>query len=536
MANKYEPLESADNWSRPFAANPARVPISDSLADDIERRRASQTPPSKLLIQSAHIPAVRMERLPLVPPLPKAREYPVAALGPTLGAAAESIARKCQCALPLAAQSALAVASLVTQHIADVRLPYGQTRPLSLYFVTIAGSGDRKSTADNEALGPVRTHETRLKDEYAVAHESWRVAFAAWAAQHKKIEGDRNLDRQSREAELLALGRAPLEPLKPYLTAPEPTVESLAKNWQTLPGGLGLFSAEGGQMTGGHGFGPDHRLKTAAALSSLWDGSGIRRFRAGDGITDLPGRRLAAHLMIQPDAAAAFLADPILRDQGLLSRLLVAAPESLAGTRAYRQPAEAVASETRRYFAAIVGLLERPALASNDAGNELTPRVLDLEDDARTAWIAFHDRIEIAMRPDGAFDNLRDVASKAAENAARIAGVLTIVRDSDAAGIDGAAMLAGCELMTWYLSEALRLGGLVRQPPGLRNAIRLLEWFQAKGRAEVSRSEIMQFGPAVVRQKKEADAALTILEDHGLLMRSGDGRGAKWTLTPEGPQ
>ena len=75
-----------------------------------------------------------------------------------------------------------------------------------------------------------------------------------------------------------------------------------------------------------------------------------------------------------------------------------------------------------------------------------------------------------------------------------------------------------------------------RQPPGLRNAIKLLEWFQAKRRAEVSRSEIMQFGPAAVRQKREADAALTILEDHGLLMRSGDGRGTKWMLTPEEPQ
>ena len=87
-----------------------------------------------------------------------------------------------------------------------------------------------------------------------------------------------------------------LSQIKPLLTAPEPTVEALAKHWPVLPGALGLFSSEGGQMTGGHGFGPDHRLKTAAALSALWDGAGIRRLRAGDGITDLPGRRLALHL------------------------------------------------------------------------------------------------------------------------------------------------------------------------------------------------------------------------------------------------
>ena len=89
-------------------------------------------------------------------------------------------------------------------------------------------------------------------------------------------------------------------------------------------------------MTGGYGFSPDHRLKTAAALSTLWDGSGVRRFRAGDGIADFPGRRLALHLMVQPDAAGRFYSEPILRDQGFLSRLLIAAPATLAGRRMWR--------------------------------------------------------------------------------------------------------------------------------------------------------------------------------------------------------
>ena len=159
---------------------------------------------------------------------------------------------------------------------------------------------------------------------YQTAHEAWRISHAAWTAEHKKIEADRKLDRLSREAALSALGRAPAEPVRPLFTAPEPTVEALAKHWATLPGSLGLFSPEGGQLTGGFGFGPEHRLKTAACLSALWDGGGLRRFRAGDGVTDLPGRRLALHLMIQPDAAAAFLSDAILRDQGILSRLLLA--------------------------------------------------------------------------------------------------------------------------------------------------------------------------------------------------------------------
>lgn len=475
----------------------------------------------------------RPEPLPLAPPAPAAQSYPLAALGPMLSGAAASIASKCQCAPALAVQAVLAVASLASQRLADVRLPYGQTRPLSLYFVTIAGSGERKSTADNEALIPVRMHEKNLRQDYGIAREAWRVSHAAWAAQHKKIEADKSLDRLSRDAELSGLGPAPVEPMRPRFTAPEPTIEALARHWATLPGSLGLFSAEGGQMTGGFGFGPEHRLKTAASLSTLWDGAGFRRFRASDGVTDLPGRRLALHLMIQPEAAAVFLADAILRDQGILSRLLLASPASLAGERKWREPSESLDAPARRYIAAVMTTLQCHALAANEAGNELTPRALDFSPEAKAAWVAFHDRIEAAMAPERALENLRDVGSKAAENAARIAGVLTIIENAEATIIGAEAMASGCKLAAWYVNEALRLSHAYHQPPSLRNASRLLRWLQAKSKRETSIREIMQFGPSSVRPKAEAEAALAELEAHGWLARQGDGRGARWTLAAE---
>ena len=484
-------------------------------------------------VTAASISTPRSEPLPLAPPIPAARAYPISALGSILQGAAESIAAKCQCAPALAAQSVLAVAALAAQRLADVRLPFGQTRPLSLYCVTIAASGDRKSTADTEALAPVRMHEKNLKADYATAHEIWRIAYAAWAAQHRKIENDKALDLSKRVIELEALGRAPIEPIRPLLTAPEPTVEALAKHWPALPGALGLFSAEGGQMTGGHGFGPEHRLKTAAALSSLWDGAGIRRLRAGDGITDLPGRRLALHLMVQPDAAATFLSDPILRDQGLLSRLLVAAPETLAGTRTWREPAAGLDAAMRRYVAVILDLLELPAPAANEAGNELSPRALDLSPGAKSAWIAFYDGIEAAMAADGPLEGLRDVAGKAAENAARIAGVLSVIESHDTTIIEPAAMANACELMAWYVGEALRLSGQHRHPAALRNAVKLRDWWRARGGGEISLRDIMRTGPNAVRGKAEAEAALAKLDEHGWLVKRGEGRGARWTLASE---
>ena len=179
------------------------------------------------------------------------------------------------------------------------------------------------------------------------------------------------------------------------LTAPEPTVEALAKHWPALPGALGLFSAEGGQMTGGHGFGTDHRLKTASSLSTLWDGTGIRRLRAGDGITDLPGRRLSLHLMVQPDVAEVFLSEPILRDQGLLQGSWSRRPKR--GKRKWQEEACEMDAPMKRYVAIILDLLGRPVQAANAAGNELVPRIIDFGPEAKAKWVAFYDLIEAAM-------------------------------------------------------------------------------------------------------------------------------------------
>jgi Protein of unknown function (DUF3987) len=70
----------------------------------------------------------------------------------------------------------------------------------------------------------------------------------------------------------------------------------------------------------------DNKLRTAAGLSELWDGEPIKRVRAGDGTLVLPGRRVAMHLMAQPDVAAIMLSDRMLLSQGFLSRCLVTAP------------------------------------------------------------------------------------------------------------------------------------------------------------------------------------------------------------------
>lgn len=492
-----------------------RESASRRAASPLPRRAAGEA--DKLNLESAALPHVPIEPRPLTSPAVAPAPYPVEALGDVLADAARAIAAKVQCAEAMAAQSVLSVASLASQALADVRLPFGQTRPLSLFCLTVAASGDRKSSADLEAMAPVRMRERKLRDAYEPLENEHKISLAAWRGQRQQIERQK-ADVEARRNELQALGPEPEAPIKPFLTLSESTAEGLARHMPSLPGALGIFSAEGGQFLSGHGFSADAKLRTAASFAGLWDGQGLRRLRAGDGLIDLHGRRLACHLMIQPEAAAGVLGDPVLRDQGLLSRFLVASPESLAGGRLWQEPREETEPALSRYIARVLSIFEAPALASNSAGNELTPRALDLSPEAREFWIEFHNSVEKAMRLDGPLALLRDVAGKAAEQAGRIAGVLQIVDGVNATSIGADAIGRACQLADWHLLEATRLASEALIPSVIRDAQILLDWLHRKGLGAVAAAQLQKEGPGAMRRKTRLDPALASLVEHGWLV------------------
>jgi hypothetical protein len=461
--------------------------------------------------------------IPLFPPMPPAERFPIEHLGRVLSPAAAAIARKVQVPEAIAAQSVLAAAALAAQAHADVELPYGQSRPLSLFFVTVAASGDRKSTADNEALRPIRERERALREEHEREYTNWKIAIGAFNAEKKKIEGDRKRDFDARKAALTALGSEPEKPLHPFLTAPEPTIEGLVKAWVTAPAALGIFTAEGGQFIGGHGMSQDNRLKTAAAYSEIWDGQPIKRIRSLDGVSILCGRRLSMHLMVQPEAAAHFLADGMLRDQGLLSCVLVAAPESIAGTRFYREPLPADQEAIQAYSARLLSVLEAPWPLAPGQRNELEPRHLQVSQEASSAWRAFYDHIEGRCGPEGELRPEQGFAAKMAEQAARIAGVLTVIDDIKASEIGTGAMVSAIELADWYVQEAVRLHKAGRTDPNLMAAQQLLDWMRQRDQDEfLFRDEILQLGPSELRTKMAAEAALKTLASHGWVVDASD--------------
>jgi hypothetical protein len=199
-----------------------------------------------------------------------------------------------------------------------------------------------------------------------------------------------------------------------------------------------------------------------------------------------------------------YLSDRILLSQGLLSRCLITAPESMSGQRFWCEPTESADVDIKRYGGRILGLLERPLPLAEGKANELTPRVLHLALDARKIWVEFADSIERQISPQGPLSPVKGIANKLPEHAARLAAVLALVSDPDASEIASEQMAAGIMLAQHYVAEALRLFEVNQVSDDLRLAEKLLIWLLGCWNEPfVSLPDIYQKGPNAIREKRE---------------------------------
>lgn len=456
---------------------------------------------------------------PLVREIPAGAAYPVHALGP-LRPAVEAVQGMTQAPMAIPAQSALSVASLAVQGHADVET-LGGKRPLSLYALTIARSGERKSACDAPLLSALREHEREQSKAHRDALHKWDNEHALWKGERDRILLDakkgKGEKRTAAEADLDALGVEPQAPPSADRTVTEPTFEGLTKLFAHGQPSLGLFSDEGGQFLGGHAMNSENRQKTLAAFNCLWDGMPIRRTRSGDGHATLYGRRLAVHLMVQPTVARGFIADPLAADTGFLPRFLICEPPSAIGTRMQantRIDKEALTNFSER----LTQILEKP-LPMDPETRELEPKTLELAPEARALLVEFSDAIEKAQGLGGDLMHITGAASKAAEQAARIAGVLTLWRDLEAIRVEGRDMADAIELAQYYLAEASRLASVATISSEIDRAEALRQWLtESWEHDEIVPRDVVRYGPNALRESPKALAAMDVLEKHGWLV------------------
>lgn len=462
----------------------------------------------------------------------RATPFPAADMGTILGGAVKSSAQVVQVPEALAGNSFLAAAALLVQPHININID-GRIHPACEFFATIAASGDRKDATDNLALGPVYDHQRLLQQRFQEESRRFRNESAAFdkarqlAMTAKKDQQD-NANPEMLRQSLEALGDGPTAPLAVAKVFTDLTIEGLTKYLVDGQPSVAIIATEGGQILGGHGFSRENMLKTASGLSKLWDGKPVCRVTVGHGTTVLNDRRVSMHLMIQPIVAPLLVGSDLLAGQGTLSRILLTCPESLAGTRLSIGDDVPInltvdAQELQRYRQQAKILLDLPEPIRPSTRNELMPREVRLSQSALRTWRAFYNDTERRQGKDSDLCEVRGLASKIAEHAARLAGIIAFFDDVEITEIGSAALDGGIALAKHYLQEALRLHGTGKTDERLQNAQALYSWLNASGKSNVTLVEIYQRGPKCLRDARTARELVNILIEHGFMAPMAEG-------------
>lgn len=449
--------------------------------------------------------------------------YPIEALPGTIRKAVEEVRDFVQAPVALIASSALGALSLAAQSHWDIKRAERLKGPVSLYLLGIADSGERKSTCDGFFMRSIQDYEAEqamlavpLVQKYEADMKIWdakcdgiKAAIRKLASKGQDADDPARLLRELEEDK-------PVSPRFPRLLYADATPESLkselAKNW---PSG-GVVSSEAGVIFGSHGMNADSVMRNLSTLNQLWEGADLATDRRSSESFVVRGARLSIALQVQPATLNSFIArvGDLPRGSGFFARFLLSWPESTQGTRIFRDPPENWPMLTA-FNQRLLEILNHPV--AMDQSGALTPELLSFTTEARAEWIAFYNRIETELCTSGKFFTVRDVASKIADNAARIACLFHVFEADGNVDVQIDSTRASCRIAEWYLNESLRFFSSLDAPEGSSKTRDLWNWLIDRCRRSESNRiptmEVLQYGPSKLRKKEEFDSAMQQLSN-----------------------
>ena len=478
--------------------------------------------------------------------------YPIDALPDTIRAAVEEVAGFVKAPIPMVASSALAALSLAAQAHIDAKRAEKLQGPVGLFLLTIADSGERKSTCDGFFVSAIRQHQEEQAEAAKPAMKEYKAAITAWEAErdgivsaikqaaksNKPVSGK---DTRALRADLAELEHDKPEPPRvPTLLLGDETPENLAwrlaKHWPSA----GVVSAEAGLIFGAHGMGKDSVMRNLGLLNILWDGGSHSVGRRTSESFTVTGARLTVALQIQEMTLRSFFdrSGGLARGTGFLARFLIAWPES---TQGYRPFTEAPSNwpHLAAFHQRIAAILANPV--PMDVDGALSPALMMLAPEAKAAWVAFHDAIEVELARGGKLYDVRDVASKSADNAARLGALFQMFEHGMGGAVGLECFESASRVAAWHLHESRRFFGELALPMELANAQRLdgwlIEYCRRQGTHLVRKNHTRQHGPlregaaldAAIRELAELDRVrlekaekrLTIAVNPALVIRGG---------------
>lgn len=343
-----------------------------------------------------------------------------------LESAVNEAARELQVSREMAMMCAFGAISTACQSHVDVKMPTGHKVPTSLMLLTIAESGERKTTTQNYFFDSIYESNNKAYKCNEKDLEIYEEQHKIWTTEQKFLERKFNKMAAQKDASATKLALEEIEnhlkkePILPECgkflyddTTPQALVQMLNEN---IPNGC-LLTSEANSIFSGKALGELDKLNT------LWDGGSVIVDRISRESFILEDARLTLSLMAQPIVITKFMGKrgEEARGTGFLARFLVAKPLAMAG---YRTPNKLSSLPRKKDF----NSRTRELITKQST----TRQVLIFSERASDIWIEYSKTLEVEMRENKIYYYLKDHASKLLENTTRLAALLhTFERKSD---------------------------------------------------------------------------------------------------------
>lgn len=455
------------------------------------------------------------------------RQYPLQAFYKATHDALLEVQAKVQAPAALIGSSALTAMSISCQALIDVELPTGQRRPCTLNLVTIADSGERKTTTDNLMCAPIFDHDADRKQAHEKAMAAYALPMRTWEAVNGAIERKflKSITAgedasELREALVAHAKTNPIKPTRDRIIFESTTERPLMEALRGDSASAAIISEEGETVLKGG------VMANLGMLNKAWDGAkSITLDRADDSI-EVTNPRLTVSFMVQSGVFHAFLdrRGAVVRASGHLARYLACEPQSTQGFRFITL--QQSAWECLPVFHARVKELLICASTRRAAGDR-SRTLLTFSAEAKGAWVLTYNGVERELRPGGRYEGVRDFSSKFMDILSRIAAILHYFDQQEGSVISLETFNRALDLASWYGDEFIRLFcEPIQIPEYIRDANAIwhyiLQIMQRVAGGPIPRNDIRKSGP--VRRQGRFEVALNELVRRGWIVILCKGR------------
>lgn len=443
--------------------------------------------------------------------------YPVDELPKIMRDAVYAIAEKVKAPVELAGQCVIGAAVYLALTRADAEDATGGQMPINIAMLSLADSGDRKSSCHKLAFLPIHNREEKTVTDFQNMLRKYEKSEVGLSGKELKAFREHNPP----PADLATI----------YSDA---TFEPLAGDFIRGKSVVFVDTSEGAQVLGGHALKSETSTATVGGMITLLDDGSVSRKRSrgnAEGSGRAYHRRYAIHMLAQDAAVKAALRDPLLRGQGFLPRFLLTAPASLKGHRMltwdeYEKQRQRGNDDKRLklYWVRISELLTTEEYIDAETG-EVKPPVLNLTLEAHHLWLDLYNQTESESHRYGELGDVGAFASRAGDHARKLATAFAVFEKLD--HVDADCMRSAVALAKHSIAEWLRYTEGATVDKDLQDAATVIDWLTDPKRAdkwaEFDRDQFGKSGLKAFRPAAKRDAVLAELVDKKHLSTT-DGR------------